>query len=76
MLKELLIFLVLYAVLVFTDLVPVYQAKQKKTIIFCTGIFIIAFALQILITFNVELPRYADVLEGILKHATGYPGEK
>lgn len=75
MLEEAIIFLILYAVLVFTDLVPVCKAKNKKAIIFCFSVFTIAFILQFLIIFNVELPRYADVLEGILKGITGYSGE-
>ena len=30
MLAEVIIFLILYTVLIFTDLVPVYKAKKKK----------------------------------------------
>lgn len=76
MLEEAIIFLILYAVLVFTDLVPVYKAKNKKTIIVCTSGFVIAFALQFLIIFDIQLPRYGEVLEGILRGVTGYSGEK
>ena len=76
MLEEAVIFLILYAVLVFTDLVPVYKAKNKKAVIFCTSVFAIAFVLQFLIIFGVQLPRYADVIEGIFKSITGYQGEK
>lgn len=75
MLSELLIFLALYAVLGFTDLVPVFKAKDKKALIFGVGVFAIAFVLQILIIFDVQLPRYADVISGIIKITTGYQGE-
>jgi len=76
MLAEAVIFLILYAVLVLTDLVPVYKAKNNKTIILCTSGYVIAFVLQFLIIFSVQLPRYADILEGILKSITGYSGGK
>jgi putative effector of murein hydrolase len=71
MLEEVIIFLILYTVLVFTDLVPVYKAKKKKTIIFCTGVFAIALVLQFLLILNVPLPRYADLFELVVKGITG-----
>jgi hypothetical protein len=74
MLTEIIAFLLLYAALFFTDLVPVYKAKKKKEIIVCTGIFAIACLLQFLIIFNVKLPRYADLMESLLKSMTGYSG--
>ena len=76
MLAELIIFLILYAVLVFTDLVPVYKAKNKKTILLCTGIFAIAFVFQVLIIFNVDLPRHTKYMEIIVEYITGYSMEK
>ncbi|MPM76947.1 hypothetical protein SDC9_123946 [bioreactor metagenome] len=71
---KIIIFLMLYAVLIFTDLVPIYKAKEKKTILICTGFIALAFVLQFLIIFDVHLPRYADLLEGVLKNITGYSG--
>lgn len=76
MLEEAIIFLILYAILIFTDLVPVYKENNKKTIIFCTSVFIIAFVLQFLIVFGVELPRYADLFEIIVKSIAGLSGRK
>ena len=72
MLTEMVVFLLLYAALAFNDLVPVYQANDKKAVITCTAIFALAFVLQLLIILGVELPRYADLLEGALKAVTGY----
>lgn len=71
MFEEIIIFLMLYAILIFTDLVPVFMQNNTKTIIFCTSIFVIAFILQFLIIFNVPLPRYADIFESIVKIITG-----
>ncbi len=73
--EEVIIFSALYAVLIFTDLVPVYQTKKKKAIFFCTALFVIAIVLQFLIIFQVELPRYADLFEFILNSITGKRGE-
>ena len=49
-------------------------ARKKKEIIVFTGIFAIACVLQFLIIFNVKLPRYADLMESLLKSMTGYSG--
>jgi hypothetical protein len=72
MLIEIIAFLSLYLLLVFTDLVPVYKGKGKKGIILCTGVFAVAFAFQILIICDVKIPRYADIMEGLLKIMTGH----
>jgi len=74
-LEEAIIFLLLYAFLVFTDLVPVYKNKNKKIIIICTSIFVFAFVLQFLIILDVQLPKYADWMEAVVK-IVGYPGVK
>ena len=76
MLAESVIFMILYTVFVFKDLVPVYKAKNKKTIIFCTGVFAVAFVLQFLIIFNVKLPKYADLFEAVVKVIIGSSGAK
>ena len=73
MLEEVIIFLLLYAVLVFTDIVPVFKEKKIKSIIICTSIFTIAFVLQFLIIFGVKLPRYGDVIENAIR-SIGLPG--
>ncbi|GEM_PF-1985934 len=73
--EEIVIFTVLYAVLIFTDLVPVYRSKSKKAIFFCTGFFALAFILQVLIIFKVELPRYADLFQTIYDFITGKGGK-
>ncbi len=75
MLGELIIFLVLYAALAFTDLVPVYKARDKKAAIICTCIFVAAFVFQVLIIFDVDLPRHTKYMEIIVKFVTGYSVE-
>ena len=75
MFAEIVIFLILYAVLVLTDLVPVYKEKQKKVTIFCTGIFLVAFVLQFLVIFDVKLPRYSTLIEDVVKSVVGHLGE-
>ena len=72
MLSELILFLALYAALIFTDLVPVCKAKNKKAAIICTCVFAVAFVFQILIIFNVDLPRHTKYMEIIVKFVTGY----
>ena len=75
MFAESVIFVMLYTILILTDLVPVYKSKQKKAIIFCTGVFLVAFVLQFLVIFDVKLPRYAEIIEGIVKSVVGPMGE-
>ena len=73
--EEIIIFSILYTVLIFTDLVPVYRSKSKKAIFFCTGFFALAFILQFMIIFRVELPRYADLFQTFYDFITGKGGK-
>jgi hypothetical protein len=71
MLEEVVIFLILYAVLVFTDLVPLFKAK-KKAVVFSTSVIVIALILQYLTIFGVELPKFTEITEAVVK-AFGLP---
>lgn len=68
---EIVIFAITYAVIVITDLVPVYREKKRKTVIFCTVFFAFALLLQILVSAGVELPSPVPLIESAVRGITG-----
>lgn len=68
---EALFYTMTYAVLIVTDLIPVYREKNKTAVVFCTIVFASAFLLQMLVAAGVQLPSPTAIITNMVEGVFG-----
>ncbi len=61
-----LIYAVLYAVLIFFDLIPAIKKKDKKSLYFSIPVYLLTLGINVMIALGVNIPRFHEPIKQII----------